>query len=160
MTPETRIAPVADVPGDSSLLFTLRDDDGEEREAILVRADDAEPDGGADPGPVDEQEKADGAADVVGWLNACQHFTHIRLDKGGGAVVRDGEVLCQNHGAMFETDTGRCTYGPCEGAYLTEVDVTTADGAVYLTDGDFEFVSLGAPERDPTDLTSTSNVEF
>jgi nitrite reductase/ring-hydroxylating ferredoxin subunit len=154
MTPGPRIAPVADVPGDSSLLFTVRDDDGEEREAILVRAD-AEPDGGAPP-----EDGGDVAAPVAGWLNACQHFTHISLDKGSGAVVRDGEVLCQNHGAMFETDTGLCTYGPCEGAYLTEVDVAVADGAVYLTDDDFEFVSLGAPERDPADLTSTSNVEF
>ncbi|MFB6303853.1 MAG: (2Fe-2S)-binding protein, partial [Haloferacaceae archaeon] len=62
-------------------------------------------------------------------------------------------------GAYFESDSGLCTFGPCEGAYLNDVEVTVRDGDVYLTDDDYEFVRLGA-ERDELDLASESNVEF
>lgn len=134
-----RICAVEAVPCDGSFLFTVRDD-GEEREAIVLRTDD-------DPG-------------VAAWLNYCQHFTHIRLDKGGGATMRDDEIVCTNHGAYFEADTGRCTFGPCEGAYLTQVTVAVEDGDVYLTDPDYAFVRAGPMEKDPIDLSSDSNVEF
>ncbi|MEF8851460.1 MAG: Rieske 2Fe-2S domain-containing protein [Haloarculaceae archaeon] len=91
------------------------------------------------------------------WLNVCQHMTHIPLDKGSGAPVRDGEVLCANHGAMFDADTGECTYGPCEGAFLTEVDVTVTGGAVHLDDDAYAFAGRGPVESDD-DLSSDSNV--
>jgi nitrite reductase/ring-hydroxylating ferredoxin subunit len=87
------------------------------------------------------------------------HFTHIGLDKGSGAELRDGEIVCTNHGAMFEADTGYCTFGPCEGAYLDAVAVTVENGAVKLADERFEFVATG-PKDEDGDLTSTSNVEF
>lgn len=133
------IAAVDDVPGDTTYLFTLREtDSGEQEEAILVRQD----------------------GDPHAWLNRCQHFTHIALDKGAGATMRDGEILCTNHGAYFESDTGFCTFGPCEGAYLTEVDVAVRDGEVCLVDDDYEFVAEGPMADDDTDLTSRSNREF
>jgi nitrite reductase/ring-hydroxylating ferredoxin subunit len=138
MDDDARIAPVSAVPEDGSLLFTVRDGEGTEHEAILLRTD-----GG-----------------VAGWRNQCQHFTHVALDKGSGAPVRDGEVVCANHGAMFDAATGRCTYGPCEGAYLADVSVVVADEAVYLDDPAYEFVGRGGVETDPADLSSTSNVEF
>ncbi|MFD1644716.1 Rieske (2Fe-2S) protein [Haloarchaeobius litoreus] len=135
-----RIAPVEDVPSESTLLFTVRElDADEEREAILHRRDDG----------------------VVAWLNYCQHLTHIKIDKGSGAPMRDDELVCANHGAMFESESGLCTYGPCEGAYLNALDVTVADGAVYLDEEDHELVGLGGVDADGSaDLTSTSNVEF
>lgn len=136
----TEIAAVEDVPDDSTHLFRVRDvESGEEREAILTQVD----------------------GEVEGWLNYCQHMTHITLDKGSGAAIRDDEIVCKNHGAMFEADTGFCTFGPCEGAYLDAVDVRVADGSVHLRDPDYEYVGPGAlPEEDPADLSSTSNLEF
>jgi nitrite reductase/ring-hydroxylating ferredoxin subunit len=142
----TAIVALDRVPEDSTFLFTVRDVDGEtppdetgdRREAILLRED----------------------GDVAGWLNYCQHFTHIRLDKGSGAERRDGEVLCTNHGAMFDVESGLCTHGPCEGAYLEGLEVRADDGTVYLTDDRFEFVETGGFEADDLDRTSTSNVEF
>ncbi|MCU4750712.1 Rieske (2Fe-2S) protein [Halobacteria archaeon AArc-curdl1] len=98
--------------------------------------------------------------DVIAWLNACQHYRHIPIDKGEGATMRNGEFVCQNHGAYFEADSGHCTFGPCEGAYLDSVDVAVEDGDVYLTDENYDFVGTGPLETDETDLTSTSNVEF
>ena len=136
---ESRIASVEDIPEESTFLFRVQPVDEEEpKEAILVAL-------------------ADG---VVGWLNYCQHFTHIKLDKGSGAELRDGEVVCTNHGEYFETDSGRCTFGPCEGAYLNEVSVEVRDGDVFLADEGYEFVGTGPVETDPADLGSKSNFEF
>jgi len=139
MSTASRIVSVDEVPEDTTFLYRLRSDDDEEpREAILLRDEEG----------------------VVSWLNYCQHFTHIKLDKGSGAELRNGEVICTNHGAYFEVDSGRCTYGPCEGAYLNEVDVAVEDGDVLLVDEDYEFVGTGEIETAPDDLVSKSNHEF
>ncbi|ELZ25118.1 Rieske (2Fe-2S) protein [Natrinema limicola] len=145
-----RITALSDVPTDSTVCFRVTDDSDETQEAILVRTAPVATDGGD---PVSE----DG---VSCWLNYCQHFTHIKLDKGSGAPMRDGEVVCANHGAYFAADSGRCTFGPCEGAYLTDLEVTVEDGDVYLTDDDYAFVGLGPVETDDCDRASSSNVEF
>lgn len=147
MDEDSRIAAVDDVPADSTFLFRVREDDtDEEKEAILVRVTDGD--------------GTDEVGELACWLNYCQHFTHIKLDKGSGAPMRDGEVICANHGAYFETDSGLCTYGPCEGAYLQGVDVEVAEDGVYLTDDDYAFVGVGPGERDDLDLSSKSNYEF
>ena len=144
-----RIASVAAVPEDSTFLFRVRDGDDEMKEAILVRTDNG-----------DDKDDGDREGSVAAWLNYCQHFTHIELDKGSGATMRGDEIVCENHGAYFEGDTGFCTYGPCEGAYLRSVAVTVEDGDVYLADGDFEFAGVGPIPTDDLDLASESNVEF
>lgn len=124
-----RIADVDDVPADSTLLFTVREG-FDEKEAVLVRL-------------------ADG---VAAWRNVCPHWTDVRLDKGSGAEFRDDELVCTRHGATFETDTGECSYGPCEGAYLEELDVAVENGSVYLREDDYEFDHVG-PKSD-RDLSS------
>jgi nitrite reductase/ring-hydroxylating ferredoxin subunit len=140
LDPDRRIAPATAVPADTTLLVALRSvETDEKREAVLVRADDG---------------------DVRGWLNYCRHLLDVRLDKGSGAPMRDGELVCANHGAYFEADTGYCTYGPCEGATLEAVDVTVDDGAVYLTDDDYALVGRGPIESDDDSPSATSNVEF
>lgn len=139
MSTASQIVSVDDVPTKSTLIYRLQPVDSDEpKEAILLW---------------DEE-------DVVSWLNYCQHFTHIKLDKGSGAEMRNGEVVCTNHGAYFEADSGRCTYGPCEGAYLNEVDVSVEEGVVYLVDDEYEFVGLGEIETAPDDLGSKSNYKF
>ncbi|ELY91533.1 Rieske (2Fe-2S) protein [Natrinema altunense] len=151
-----RITALADVPDDSTFLFRVADDSGDEREAILV-ADGTAATDGDDRTASESDPNADG---IACWLNYCQHLTHIKLDKGSGAPMRDGELVCANHGAYFAADSGRCTFGPCEGAYLTDLEVTVSDGDVYLTDADYEFVGPGPLESDDLDRVSTSNVEF
>lgn len=125
------------IPDDSTLLVTVSTDDGEEREAILVELDDG----------------------VAAWFNYCQHWRDVRLDKGSGALVRNDEVVCQKHAATFETDSGYCTFGPCEGAVLDDLDVAADDDAVYLVDDDYSFVRVGPAESDD-DLSSGSRIDF
>jgi nitrite reductase/ring-hydroxylating ferredoxin subunit len=139
MQRDSRITSADRISRESTFVFTVREtESGDEREAILVRTED----------------------ELVGWLNYCQHFTHIKLDKGSGAPMRDGEIVCANHGAYFDSASGRCTFGPCEGAFLNEVDVAVEDGDVYLTDADYEFVAPEAMASDDADLSSKSNYEF
>jgi nitrite reductase/ring-hydroxylating ferredoxin subunit len=122
------IAPVADVPTDGTLLFTMRArDDGEAVEAVLSRRN----------------------GDVVAYRNSCKHWTDVRLDTGDGALVRDDELVCQRHGATFARESGVCTFGPCEGAVLDAVSVRVADGVVHLAEDGFDLVGLGGdPDRD------------
>ncbi|ELY93216.1 Rieske iron sulfur-like protein [Natrialba chahannaoensis JCM 10990] len=163
-----RIAPLSAVPTDSTLLFRVAErDQCEERgsdnsEEVMTTCSD----GGVDCKDereallvATETDDTDTATAVSCWLNFCQHFTHIKLDKGSGAAMRDDELICENHGAYFEADSGLCTYGPCEGATLAALETTVVDGDVYLADDDYEFVGRGPVETDG-DLTSTSNVEF
>lgn len=135
MDEDRRIAPLEDVPSESSLLFTIRDGFDTE-EAILLRL-------------------ADG---VIALKNYCPHWTDVRLDTGSGATVRDDELVCEKHGATFETATGNCTHGPCEGAKIEEIDVTVQDGIVYLTAETYEFEKLG-PSGDH-DLSSRGRIGF
>ncbi|WP_137283639.1 Rieske (2Fe-2S) protein [Halorussus salinisoli] len=136
MDEDSRIADVAEVPDDSTLLFTVRDG-FDEREAILTET---------------------AAGEVTAYENYCQHWTDVRLDKGSGATKRDGELVCGKHGALFEDDSGRCTYGPCEGAVLSEIEVAVENGAVYLTDDDYEFVEIGSSKE--YDLSSNRSLGF
>jgi nitrite reductase/ring-hydroxylating ferredoxin subunit len=123
-----------EVPDDGTLLVTLRDDDGE-KEAILTRL---------------------GDGSVVAFENYCMHWTDVRLDRGSGAPVRNGELVCAKHGATFERDSGICNFGPCEGARLQTVDVAVEDGTVVLVDDGVEFVRVGEAESDDVDDLSTS----
>lgn len=75
---------------------------------------------------------------VVAWENACAHEPDVRIDKGMGAFVADGQLVCENHGARFDCDDGFCTHGPCRGQSLNPIDVEVRDGCVYVTDDRFD----------------------
>ncbi|WP_458189162.1 Rieske (2Fe-2S) protein [Haladaptatus sp. NG-WS-4] len=135
MDEDCRIAALSEIPDDTTFLFTIRNGFDEE-EAILVEHD----------------------GEVGVWRNYCQHWTDVRLDKGDGATMRDGEIVCGKHGALFESDSGVCTYGPCEGAVLDALEITVEDGVVYLTDPDYEFVQQGSSIE--YDLSSNRSLGF
>lgn len=128
-----RIAAVDEVPAEGSLLYTVSDGD-EEREAILLQLSDGS---------------------VSSFLNYCMHWTDVKLDTGDGVPMRGDEVVCRKHAATFETDSGVCTHGPCEGAQLDSVAVAVRDGDVYLEDADYEFVRTGVEDDDPADLSTS-----
>ena len=138
MDENRRIAAVEEVPEESTLLVALRPVDPD---AVDESAGDLGE--GADGTPEVEAILTRAAGEVRAFRNYCQHWTDVRVDKDDGALVRDGEVFCQKHGATFEADGGYCNFGPCEGAVLESVGVAVADGAVYLDDDAYELVRLG-----------------
>ncbi|MFB6284537.1 MAG: Rieske (2Fe-2S) protein [Halobacteria archaeon] len=122
------IATVDEVPAWGSLLFTV-ELEGEWIEAIAVKQDD----------------------EVFCYENYCQHWRDVKLDDGDDAAIRNGEIVCEKHAAMFEIDTGLCNYGPCEGSSLRTIDTETRNGAVYLTDEEYSYVSEGGVEEKDED---------
>lgn len=136
--PGTRIVDRSALEPGETTLFRVREEDGTVREAILLAHESA----------------------VGAWLNACQHIPDVPLDRGDGATVRDGEIVCERHGAHYDAGSGACTGGPCGGAPLPPVEITVEDGGVYCSDATYEFVGLGGIEQDPTDLSSGGGLGF
>jgi nitrite reductase/ring-hydroxylating ferredoxin subunit len=132
-----RLAAVDEVPVDDTLLFTITDQDSSQ-EIILTRLN-----GG-----------------ITAWENHCQHWTDTRLDRGDGALVREGDIVCRRHGATFEPGSGKCTWGPCEGAYLDAIDVHVENGAVHLDEPGWEVAHRGPDDDDETDLSSGGAIRF
>jgi len=75
---------------------------------------------------------------VFGWVNSCPHLW-VPLDTETGRFLSlTGEfILCGNHGALFEIDSGACVLGPCRGKGLTPYPVTVRDGMVVAAGGCF-----------------------
>ena len=136
MDEDRRIVDVDEVTADDTVVFTATSG-FETTEGLLTRLDDGT---------------------VVAYTNYCPHWRDVRLDKGSGATVRDGDLVCGKHGATFEAATGHCDFGPCEGAVLDTFDVTVAEGAVYLTDEAWDGADPGLSEE--RDLSSGSRIDF
>lgn len=77
------------------------------------------------------------------YRNQCRHVP-LTLDYGDGDFFTDDgtHLLCRNHGAIYEPDTGLCVAGPCAGAALFSIPVEVRDGQVIAKPGE------AAPEPD------------
>ncbi|WP_277554303.1 Rieske (2Fe-2S) protein [Halobaculum limi] len=139
MDEAARVVDADDVVEGETLLFTVRDDDGDLGEAFCTRLSDDT---------------------VVAYRNYCQHWTDVHLDNGDGARVTNGEVWCQKHGATFQLDTGYCDFGPCEGSVMESVDVVVADGGVYLADDEYDFEHRGPSGVDSDAGTGGGRIDF
>ncbi|WP_435064056.1 Rieske (2Fe-2S) protein [Halobaculum sp. EA56] len=115
------VAPLEEVPTDSTIRRTAMRPDGRRGVGFILRRD-------ADSG------------EVFAWRNSCPHKPEVPLDPGRGARVDGGEIVCHEHGARFECGDGLCTWGPCVGEELDPVGVEVRDGAVYLDDERFASV--------------------
>lgn len=140
MPQRTRLTTVEDVHETNSWLFTVRDQYGEREEVVLLPCEDG----------------------VRAWVNRCMHQPQ-RLDRGFGAAVRDGQVVCPRHGSAFDTCSGYCDNGEAEGTTLVDVDVVVEDGAVYLDDRAYTFAHEGGiDDEDGGDggPSSSSHISF
>jgi nitrite reductase/ring-hydroxylating ferredoxin subunit len=138
MSNETRIAAVDDVSATGSYLFTVEDAFTNEREAVLVPCE-------TDPG-------------IEAWLNVCPHENQ-RFDRGDGAPMRDGELICPRHGSLFDACEGTCDNGPAAGTTLSPVEIRVADGDVFLTDEHYTYRRDGGIDDDEGP-DSTSHLSF
>jgi len=129
----TKIADVVEVPESSSYLFTAADAFTNETEVILVRCEE-------DPG-------------IEAWRNTCTHESQ-RFDRGDGAAIRDGAVVCPRHGSMFDACSGACGNGPAAGTELPGVEIEVESGSVFLTDDNYSFLHAGGVDDDGPGSTS------
>ncbi len=70
-----------------------------------------------------------------GFENSCPHKgEQLDTNNPGSFLDEDGNFLtCQNHGAQFDLDTGKCFIGPCQGKSLTPITIVVDDGDVCIT---------------------------
>ncbi|SDX64863.1 Rieske (2Fe-2S) protein [Halobellus clavatus] len=137
MTDGAKIADVDDVPPSGSYLFTAADAFTNETELILVRCEE-------EPG-------------IQAWPNTCTHQQQA-FDRGDGAAIRDGQLVCPRHGSLFDACAGTCDNGPAAGTELSTVEVTVEDGSVFLSDDNYTFRHAGGTGDD--DPASTSHISF
>ncbi|WP_115862698.1 Rieske (2Fe-2S) protein [Halorussus litoreus] len=136
MADRTRLVAAETVVENGSWLFTVSDQYGEPDEVILVPCED---------GPRANGGENSGGDEVRAWVNRCTHEAQ-RLDRGFGAAMRNGEIICPKHGSMFDACSGYCDNGDAADTTLVDVDVTVEDGEVYLTDDSYEFAHEGSIE--------------
>jgi len=132
----TRLTSVEAVEADPPFLFTVEDARSDLEEVILVPCE-----GG-----------------VEAWVNRCLHEPQ-RLERGHGASLRDGELVCPRHGSLYDACEGGCENGPAAGTTLIGVDVTVNRGDVFLTDDDYSFEHEGGID-DGDDPSSTSHLQL
>ena len=78
---------------------------------------------------------------VYGYLNRCAHLM-LELDWDDAEFFDESKdyLICSNHGAMFEPQSGECINGPCYGASLTSVEVREVKENIVLDDERFDRV--------------------
>lgn len=135
MTDRTRLTTVETVHENRSWLFSVRDQYDEPDEVILVSCGEG----------------------VEAWVNRCTHEAQ-RLDRGFGAAMRDGEIICPKHGSMFDSCSGYCDNGEAAETTLVDVDIEIEDGVVYLVDDDVTYAHDGGiDDADGDDGPSSSS---
>jgi len=67
------------------------------------------------------------------YENSCPH-TQGPLDWTPDQFLNmeNEYIMCANHGALFEIDTGLCVYGPCKKQSLTAVPFSVKEDKIYL----------------------------
>lgn len=78
---------------------------------------------------------------VYAYLNVCAHVG-LRLNGDKDEVFNsDGTLLvCRSHGAMFDPESGDCTFGPCLGYGLIKLSITERDGRIIYEDTDYQLI--------------------
>ena len=73
------------------------------------------------------------AGSVHAYLNRCAHVA-MELDWQEGVFfdLAGRDLLCSTHGATYDTRSGHCLGGPCNGASLVKLKVEERSGGVYF----------------------------
>jgi nitrite reductase/ring-hydroxylating ferredoxin subunit len=67
------------------------------------------------------------------YANECRHRA-LPLDLGGTSPTSDDgrHLLCNQHGALYRLDDGRCVAGPCAGESLRALAVRETDDGLEI----------------------------
>lgn len=67
------------------------------------------------------------------YINSCPHIgAPLDFKPGQFLNLERTHILCANHGALFDIETGDCISGPCAGEPLTPVKSRIKNGQVFI----------------------------
>lgn len=73
---------------------------------------------------------------IRAYLNLCPHAGEPIATKNQSAFNSDKRyLLCREHFALFDPDTGKCVSGPCPIADLHKLSIVQQDGMICLAMG-------------------------
>jgi nitrite reductase/ring-hydroxylating ferredoxin subunit len=65
------------------------------------------------------------------YINSCPHIgAPLDLQPGNFLTHDKKHLLCSTHGALFEIDTGHCTFGPCKDDHLEVLPIKIENGEI------------------------------
>ena len=66
------------------------------------------------------------------YLNLCRHWS-VGLDFNDNEFLSEDKqwLVCKNHGAVYNPESGICESGPCGGAGLYKVPLVEKNGLIY-----------------------------
>ncbi|MBI2118850.1 MAG: Rieske 2Fe-2S domain-containing protein [Elusimicrobia bacterium] len=69
-----------------------------------------------------------------GYVNRCSHIS-LALDWGDNDFFSEDKkfLLCKNHGALYDPETGYCVAGPCAGDSLEQLSLKIEKGKLYCS---------------------------
>lgn len=67
------------------------------------------------------------------YRNLCSHIP-LKMDQDTGIFFSPsgGNLVCKNHGAMFDPLTGKCILGPPKGKYLKWLSIAVTGETIFL----------------------------
>jgi len=67
------------------------------------------------------------------YLNRCAHVA-MELDWQEGVFFDSSgrDLLCSTHGAVYDTASGRCVGGPCNGSPLVKLRIEERGGKIFF----------------------------
>lgn len=70
---------------------------------------------------------------LYSYKNLCPHYP-LPLDYDDAEFFdHDNKyIMCRNHWALFEPETGNCVEGPCEGSCLKKFQVSEENGRIRV----------------------------
>lgn len=73
------------------------------------------------------------------FANVCPHW-HVDLDLGTADFwdPENARILCKNHGALFNPESGVCERGPCVGVPLERFELAPEEAGAYVSVPDAE----------------------
>jgi len=66
------------------------------------------------------------------YENSCPHIGTPLDIKPGQFLSQDKKnIICSTHGALFQTNTGLCIFGPCKGENLEAIPIFIKNGEIF-----------------------------
>jgi nitrite reductase/ring-hydroxylating ferredoxin subunit len=69
---------------------------------------------------------------ITVFRNYCPHQGLPLNAEPNRFFMKRGNLMCAHHGAIFDTQSGECTWGPCKGEKLIQLQATVEGGAVTV----------------------------